>query len=82
MFKVGIALPLGSSKECPWIASIAVVANEALCIPPVCEMEIMARVPAVPEAQTWLVESCPSGECDAVVVARAIVTPDEEGIPV
>ena len=80
--KVGTALPLGSSKECWQIAWIAVVANETLCIPPLCEMEIMARVPAVAEAQTWLVESCPSGERAAVVVARANVTPYEENIPV
>lgn len=82
MNKVDIALPLGSSKECPQIALIAVVANETLCIPPLCEMEIMVRVPAVAEAQTWVVESCPSGECATVVVARVIVTPDEENIPV
>ena len=78
----GVTLPLGSSKQWPPVASVSVVANETLCIPPLSEMEIMARVPAVAKAQTWLVEPCLSEDRTAVVVARAMVTPEDEQIPV
>ena len=49
--QAGIALPLGSSKGCQRMAPVAVVTNETLCIPPLCEMEIMAKAPMAMEAE-------------------------------
>lgn len=53
-------------------------------IPPQSEMEIMARAPGIDAttATTWLVESN-FPECrSAIVVARAVVTPEKGDIPV
>ena len=79
--QVGIALPLGC-KGCQQMASVAVVTHETFCVPPLCEMETVAKAPTATKAQTSLVESCLPGERNAVVVARAMVTPKDEPIPV
>lgn len=71
------SLSLGSSKGQEKITSISVITDETLHIPLLCEIEIMAKVPA---AQTWLVESKLQGKCSAVVVAMAVVRPESERI--
>ena len=55
--RAGVTLPVGISDESRQRTSVAVIANESVCIPPLSEMEILATVPATAEKGTWLVES-------------------------
>ena len=81
--KEGVALSLGSKEAQPEIASVAVAVGETLCIPPLSEMEIMAKVPKMEATavQAWLVEPRLAGKRSAVAVARAVVTPCGEYVP-
>lgn len=80
--QAGVTLSLGPSKKQQRVASIAVVADQTLDVPPLWETEIMAKVPGVAGADTWLVESQPLEDRSCVVVARAVVAPEGGHIPV
>ena len=81
--KAGVTLSLGSNTLSE-VASMSVVVEQTLCIPPLSEIEIIARVPKanVDADATWLVEPKPPDERTAVAVARAVVTPRDECVPV
>lgn len=67
----GVTLPLGSSEKGQGIASVAVAVDEAFCVPPLSEMEIMGRVPQIGTSSTptWLVKPNLAGKRSALAVA-------------
>ena len=71
----GLLIPLGTGNESHQEASIAVIATETPCNPPLCEMETLAKVLAMADERTLLMELNMPGKCSPVVAARAMVTP-------
>ena len=80
--KAGVTLSLGSDTT-QEVASMSIVAEQTLCIPPLSELEIMAQVPKADfdADTTWLVESKPPDGGTAVAVARAVVSPRDKYVP-
>ena len=62
-------------------ASLNVVCQEAIVVPPCSEIEMMARTPDSAMKCTWLVEGMPADRC-AANVARALVKPEGNQVPV
>ena len=63
------------------IAHISVMIDSVLQVPGCSEVEIMAKVPSAFTRGTWVVESSPANS-KAVVIARTIVTPTDQTVPV
>lgn len=63
------------------VDSLNVILQESVVVPPCSEMEVMARTPDVAKQKTWIVQGRESKRC-AVMVARALVEPEENLIPV
>ena len=78
----GLLIPLGTGNESHQEASIAVIAIETPCNPPLCEMETLAKVPAMADERTQLMETNMPGKCSPVVAARTTVIPKDKCIPV
>ena len=62
-------------------ATLNVVCQEAIVVPPCSEIEMMARTPDSAMKRTWLVEGTPADRC-AAIVARALVKPEGNQVPV
>ena len=74
----GITLSLNSPPGNQQVARVTVMLDDTLEVPPRSEMEIMVSVPKAATTGTWIVE----GESNAVLVARAVVSPNEQKVPV
>ena len=74
----GITLSLNSLSGDQQVARLTVMLDDALDVPPRSEMEIMASIPKAATTGTLIVE----GKSNAVLVARAVVSPDEQKVPV
>ena len=61
--------------------SLNVVMQESITVPPYSEVEVMGGIPAVAAQKPWLVEGKQTKRC-AVMVARALVEPESNKIPV
>ena len=55
--------------------------QESITVPPYSEVEVMGGIPAVAAQKPWLVEGKQTKRC-AVMVARALVEPESNKIPV
>ena len=83
MNQSGLIIPLGTANESHQEASIAVIATETPCNPPLLsDVETLTKVPAMADERTWLIESNMPEKCSPVVAARATVTPKDKCIPV
>ena len=74
----GITLSLNSPPGDHQVARVSVMLDDALEVPPRSEMEIMASIPKAVTPGTWIVE----GESNAILVARAVVSPNGQKVPV
>ena len=75
----GVTLSLNSPPGSQQVARVSVTLSETLEIPPRSEMEVMAKIPGAATEGTWMVEQ---GEKNsAVLVARALVAPEQEEVP-
>ena len=75
----GISIVLDDEAK-PQVAKVRARIRESLQIPPASEIEVMASIPSSATARTWMVEGLEL-ERNAVMVARAIVSPDGTSIP-
>ena len=73
----GITLSLNSPPGSRQVARVSVVLCDALEVPPRSEMEVMGSIPEAATTGTWMLE----GESNAVLVARAVVSPNERKVP-
>ena len=76
-----ITVSLDSPPDGQQIAHVSVILDDTLQIPPRSEVEVMAKIPEVATGGTWLVEGSQK-EHNAVLVARAVVTPERREVPV
>ena len=74
----GITLSLNSPPGDQQVARVSITLDDTLEIPPRSEMEIMVSVPKAATTGTWVVE----GESNAILVARAVVSPKEQRVPI
>ena len=76
----GQSISLAQDLTQPPIPRLNVVLQESVVVPPCSEMEVLCRTPDTASQKPWVVE----GQRDrcAVMVARAVVQPDANSIPV
>ena len=80
----GVKMSLESDKVAGEIACAVVTVEEAFCVPPLSEMEVMGRVLQLSSVSitAWLVEPEEESKRSQIIVARAVVIPDERRVPV
>ena len=78
---VGMTLKLMCSPGDSQIAHVSVVMNSVLHVPGCSEIEIMAKVLSAATGGSWIVEGDPA-KSNAVMVARTLVSPNNQTIPV
>lgn len=77
----GIALSMDSRQGSQQVAFVSVMVDSAFNIPAYSEMEIMAKVPMAATKGSWIVEGSDK-ERNAVLVARGLVTPAKQEVPI
>ena len=82
MNQSGLIIPLGTGNESHKKASTDVITTETPRDPLLCEMDTLAKVPAMADEPTQLMEMNMPGKCNPVVATRATVTPQDKCIPV
>ena len=75
-----ISFILDGQEQSPQHTKVHVVLDKHLHVPPYSEIEVMARVPPSAVSRTWIVEGDVE-QRNALLVARAIVTPVGTEIP-
>ena len=73
----GLAIPLTNKDVRPVLSHVV---DAAVQLPPHSEMEVVGRVPRIAACQTWMVEGREL-QRSPVMVARAVVRPEDEEIP-